>query len=224
VTAEVDKPPEKASWTGRVRGRAFESFPPDQLLPDEQPAYVGSWIYVFGVLTLGAFIVVLISGGIIALEGPAWWHVSNIGHFVNSTHLWSSELFLAFMVVHLWGKFFMAAWRGKRAMTWITGAVAFVASIGTAFTGYLSQQNFDSQWIAAEAKDGLNSVGVGAFFNVLDFGQMLMWHIVLLPLVVGLLTVLHVLLVRRHGVVPPFPPEPAAAPDASGSSTQEVEA
>jgi quinol-cytochrome oxidoreductase complex cytochrome b subunit len=116
------------------------------------------------------------------------------------------------MVVHLWGKFFMAAWRGKRALTWITGAVAFVASIGTAFTGYLSQQNFDSQWIAAEAKDGLNSVGVGAFFNVLDFGQMLMWHIVLLPLVVGLLTVLHVLLVRRHGVVPPFPPETAASP------------
>ncbi len=37
--------------------------------------------------------------------------------------------------------------------------VAFVASIATAFTGYLSQQNFDSQWIV-EAKDGLNAAGV----------------------------------------------------------------
>ena len=37
-------------------------------------------------------------------------------------------------------------------MTWITGAVAFLASIGTAFTGYLVQTNFDSQWIARRGK------------------------------------------------------------------------
>ena len=72
------------------------------------------------------------------------------------------------MVVHLWGKFFMAAWRGRRALTWITGAVAFLVSIATAFTGYLTQQNFDSQWIGGEAKDGLNAAGIGAFFNVLE--------------------------------------------------------
>ena len=65
----------------------------------------------------------------IALAGPAWWHTSSLGHFVNSLHLWSMELFFFFMVVHLWGKFFMAAWRGKRALTWVTGAVAFLVSI-----------------------------------------------------------------------------------------------
>jgi ubiquinol-cytochrome c reductase cytochrome b subunit len=31
-----------------------------------------------------------------------------------------------------------------------------------------------------------------------------MWHIVLLPLAVGAVVVLHVLLVRVHGVVPPL--------------------
>ncbi|MBN9620047.1 MAG: cytochrome b N-terminal domain-containing protein, partial [Actinobacteria bacterium] len=123
---------------------------------------------------------------------------------VNSLHLGSLELFMSFMVIHLWGKFFMAAWRGKRALTWITGAVSFLASVGTAFSGYLVQQNFDSQWISTQAKDGLNSVGIGAFFNVTNFGQMLMWHIVLLPLAVGVLVVVHVLLVRRRGVVPPI--------------------
>ncbi len=83
--------------------------------------------------------------------------------------------------------------------------VAFVASIGTAFTGYLSQQNFDSQWIASEGKDGLNSVGIGAFFNVTDFGQMLLWHVTLLPLALGILVVIHILQVRHRGVVPPIP-------------------
>lgn len=211
-------------WTAWVRRRALRNFPPDQLLPDKQPVYVASWTYVFGVLTIAGFIVVLVSGGILALRGPTWWHGSSVGHYVNSLHLWSVELFMAFMVIHLWGKFFMAAWRGRRAMTWITGAVSFLASIGTAFTGYLTQQNLDAQWIATQAKDGLNSVGIGAYFNVLDFGQMLMWHIVLLPLVVGILVVIHVLLVRKRGVVAPIPlqspeqlvpsqPRPDAVPD-----------
>ncbi len=78
-------------------------------------------------------------------------------------------------------------------------------SIGAAFTGYLSQQNFDSQWISTQAKDGLNSVGIGALFNVLNFGQMLLWHVLLLPVVVGVLIGVHLLLVRRRGVVPPLP-------------------
>jgi ubiquinol-cytochrome c reductase cytochrome b subunit len=199
-------------WTGRLRERWVRTLPPEKLLPDEQPAYVASWIYVFGVLTLSALLVVLISGGILTLKGPSWWHFSATGRYVNSLHLWSVELFMAFMVIHLWGKFFMAAWRGRRALTWITGAVAFVASIGTAFTGYLVQQNFDSQWIATQAKDGLNAAGIGSFFNVLDFGQMLMWHIVLLPFVLGLLTIWHILLVRRRGVVPPIPLPGRGAP------------
>jgi hypothetical protein len=192
------------SWTVRLRAAIGRTVPPGQWLPDRQPAYVQSWIYVFGVATLAAFLFVLASGIVLTVKGAEWWHTSSVGHFVNSMHLWSVELFFALMVIHLWGKFFMAAWRGKRALTWITGAVAFVGSIGTAFTGYLSQSNFDAQWISTQAKDGLNSVGIGAYFNVLDTGQMLLWHIMLLPLIVGFLVVAHVILVRRHGVVPPF--------------------
>jgi quinol-cytochrome oxidoreductase complex cytochrome b subunit len=198
------------SWTVRLRNRLSQVVPPGQLLPDRQPAYVQSWIYVFGVATLAALVYVIASGLILALKGAAWWHTSSVGHFVNSTHLWSVELFFAFMVIHLWGKFFMAAWRGHRGLTWVTGAVAFIGSIGTAFTGYLSQSNFDAQWISGQAKDGVNSVGIGSVFNVLDTGQMLLWHVMLLPLILGVLVLLHVILVRRHGVVPPFdavPPE-----------------
>ena len=200
---------EKETWTRKIREKAVDAFPPDRLLPDRQPAYVASWTYVFGALSIGAFAVVLLSGAVLAVEGPAWWHKSSVGLFVNSLHLWSTEFFFMFMVVHLWAKFLMAAWRGRRKATWITGVIAFVVSIAAAFTGYLSQQNFDSEWIATQAKDGINSTGAGAFWNVLNFGQMLMWHIVLLPLLVALVVGLHVLLVRRRGVVPPFAPTDA---------------
>ena len=90
-------------------------------------------------------------------------------------------------------------------MTWITGVIAFLVSIVECFTGYLSQQNFDSQWIATNGKDALNAVGVGAFFNVLNFGQMLMWHIVLIPIALIVIIGAHVLMVRVRGVSHPLP-------------------
>jgi hypothetical protein len=196
--------PASKSWTVRTRERAVDALPPEKLLPDGQPTYVASWIYVFGVASIAALVVIVASGSILALKGPAWWHYTGVGHFFNSIHMWAVELFFFVMVVHLWGKFWMAAWRGGRTRVWITGAITFLVAVPTALTGYVSQQNFDAQWIATQAKDGLNAVGVGAFFNVTNFGQMYSWHILLLPVAVVLLVGAHVLLVRRHGVVPPF--------------------
>jgi hypothetical protein len=191
-------------WTARVRRGALRLLPPGKLLPDRQPGYVASWAYVFGVASLAALGVAIASGFALALGGPDWWHYNSVGHFCNSLHLWSVELFMALLVIHLWAKFWMAAWRGRRAMTWITGVVAFVASVVECFTGYLSQQNFDSQWISTSGKDAFNSVGVGAFFNVMNFGQMLMWHIVLVPIVLVTIVGAHVLMVRVRGVAHPI--------------------
>src|SRR5215470_14250277 len=107
-------------WTARVRRWTLRALPPGKLLPDRQPAYVRSWVYVFGVATLAALGLAVVSGFALALGGPDWWHYNPVGHFFNSVHLWSVELFMAFMVIHLWGKFWMAAWRGRRALTWVT--------------------------------------------------------------------------------------------------------
>src|SRR5579871_170988 len=192
-------------WTSRTRRWALRTLPPQKVLPDRQPAYVASWVYVFGVATLAALALAIVSGFTIAIGGTDWWHTNPVGHFFNSMHLWSVELFMAFMVIHLWGKFWMAAWRGRRALTWITGVVAFGASIIECFTGYLSQQNFDSQWIATNGKDAINATGVGAFFNLMNFGQMLLWHVVLLPILLIALVGAHILMVRVRGVAHPLP-------------------
>src|SRR5579863_2922473 len=196
-------------WTARVRRLALRLLPPGKLLPDRQPAYVASWVYVFGVGSLVALGVAILSGFALALGGPDWWHYNPVGHFFNSLHLWSVELFMALLVIHLWGKFWMAAWRGRRAMTWITGVVAFIVSVVECFTGYLSQQNFDSQWISTNGKDAINATGLGSFFDLMNFGQMLMWHIVLVPLVLVAIVGAHILLVRVRGVSHPLPVRPA---------------
>ena len=113
-------------------------------------------------------------------------------------------MFFVFMVLHLWGQYFMASWREGRAPTWMIGVVTFAISIVAAFTGYLSQQNFDAQYIAMNAKDAVNSTGVGGFFNVLNFGQMYGLHVMLLPIAIIALVFLHIVQVRMKGVVPPI--------------------
>jgi ubiquinol-cytochrome c reductase cytochrome b subunit len=192
------------SWTLRVRQLVLRELPPEHLLPDREPAYVGSWVYVFGSVTIAAFILVVASGVPLAFFGPQWWQVSPQGHFVNSLHFWSTQMFFLFMVLHLWGQFFAAGWRDGRAATWMIGVVIFMASLVTAFTGYLVQQNFDAQWIAVNAKDAINAIGVGAFFNVLNFGQMFGFHVVIFPLAIAALIALHIVWVRRRGVVKPI--------------------
>lgn len=203
--------PQPSSWTDKVRQTIDRQLPMDHLLPARQPYYVGSWVYVFGVVTIAALVWVVVSGVVLAFMGPQWWHDSGLGHFVNSVHFWSVQLFFIFMVLHLWGQYFMAGWRHGRAATWAIGVVIFGVSILTAFTGYLSQQNFDSQFIGVNAKDAMNAGGIGAFFNVLNFGQMYGLHVMLLPITVTFLVVWHIVMVRARGVVKPIGPEGGAA-------------
>ena len=203
MDAAVDDDP-PGSWTAAVRRRVERTLPIKELLPTRQPAYVGSWVYVFGVVTIAALVWVVISGVVLAYMGSAWWHVSSLGKFFNSLHFWSVQMFFIFMVLHLWGQFWGAGWRDGRARTWMVGAVIFLISIGTAFTGYLIQQNFDSQWIAVNAKDAVNAIGLGGFFNVTNFGQMYGLHIMLFPIGVTLLVVLHIVQIRGRGVVRPI--------------------
>ena len=59
-----------AMWTSRLRRRVLRVLPPGKLLPDRQPAYVSSWIYVFGVASLSTLGVVIVSGFIIAAGRP----------------------------------------------------------------------------------------------------------------------------------------------------------
>lgn len=192
------------NWTLGVRYWLERRLPLEHLLPERQPSYVESWVYVFGVITLAALVWIIVSGSILAFFGPQWWHVSGAGRFFNSLHFWSVEVFFVFMVLHLWGQYFAAGWREGRAPTWMVGAVTFLVSILAAFTGYLSQQNFDAQWIAINAKDAINATGAGGFFNVLNVGQMYGLHVLLLPLAVILLVAAHLIQVRMRGVVRPI--------------------
>jgi ubiquinol-cytochrome c reductase cytochrome b subunit len=202
--------PQDTTWTGATRRFLGRRLPLANLLPSRQPIFVGSWVYTFGVVAITSLVWIIASGVVLAFFGPGWFHVSGVGRFVNSIHFWSVQVFFVFVALHLWGQFFMASWRDGRALTWIVGVVIFAVGLVTGFTGYVSQQNLDAQWIAINAKDGINATGAGSFFNVLDFGQMYGLHVMLLPILVTALAALHVIQVRLRGVVKPIEPRSRA--------------
>jgi ubiquinol-cytochrome c reductase cytochrome b subunit len=86
----------------------------------------------------------------------------------------------------------------------VVGALALAVAVFTGLTGFLAQTNWDSQWIAVQAKDAINALGVGAFFNTMNTGQVLTLHIVVLPLLLALLVSVHLFFIRREGPVKPF--------------------
>src|SRR5215468_10020333 len=72
----VGDPADAKMWTARVRRWGMRTLPPDKVLPDRQPAYVASWIYVFGVATVAALVLAIVSGFVIAVGGTDWWHTN----------------------------------------------------------------------------------------------------------------------------------------------------
>lgn len=195
----------KNNMTRSLRLWIQNTLPMENLLPDTMPTYVDSYVYLFGILTVAALVWLIVTGTVLAIFGPEWWHVSPVGHFFNSMHFWSVQAFFFFMVLHLWAQFMMAAWRGGRHWTWIGGWLLFLVSILAGLTGYLSQNNFDSQWIGVQGKDAMNAAGIGGFFNILNFGEMYGLHIFVLPMLIVVLLGIHLTLVRMHGVVEPLP-------------------
>ena len=197
---------EEFSWTAPspwVRSVLVRNLPLRRLLPDEEPSYVSSLLYTMGVLTLGSLVIVIASGVVLAVGGVQWWHTSTLGASINSIHFWGVQAFFLFMAVHALGSFFTMAWRGGRGFTWVTGVLAFLLSIVTAFTGFLMMTNWDGQYIAQQAKDAFNALGIGAVWNVMDVGQQFTLHVVVTSGLLGFVVLIHLGQIRRRGVAPP---------------------
>jgi quinol-cytochrome oxidoreductase complex cytochrome b subunit len=176
----------------------------EDALPTRMPVYVNSVAYLFGATALMSFLLLIVTGVLLALGGPFWYHTNSIGRFIDYMHFWSVHFFFGGIVAHLLTKFFMGAWRDGRWLTWMVGGLLLATGIFTGLTGFLMQTNWDSQWIATQAKDAMNATGVGALFNTMNTGQVLMLHAVVMPLVMGAGIGVHLLLVRRDSPVRPY--------------------
>ncbi|WP_053959175.1 cytochrome b N-terminal domain-containing protein [Sulfobacillus thermosulfidooxidans] len=198
-----------ANWTTFARKTSAAVLSVDTWLPETMPEYAQGFMYMLGSLTASSFVVLILSGVILAANGPASWSYNGPMRFVAATHFWAVQAFFFFMMLHLWRVFFTGAWRGGRHETWLLGALAMLIAIPTAFTGFLINGDFYSQWNAVQAKDGLNALGLG-WINLPNAGQMVGMHLVVLPLTLSVIIFGHIVRVRMKGVVPPYPEHSAA--------------
>jgi quinol-cytochrome oxidoreductase complex cytochrome b subunit len=133
------------------------------------------------------------------------------GWLIRGIHHWGASLMVIFVFVHMLRTFFMGAYKFPREITWVTGVVLLLATLGMGFTGYLLPWNQRAFWattvgteIAATAPiigdfilrilrggNDLSAVTLARFFSV---------HIWFLPVIMVALVSVHMYLVVKLGI------------------------
>ena len=121
------------------------------------PRTSGSWFYVFGSGTLLCFMIQIVTGICLALvyvpsSGQAYTSLEYLnyqqqfGWFLRAMHNWGSNFMVAIMLAHLIQVFLFGAFKYPREMTWISGVVLLLCTLGMAFTGQVLRFDQDAYW------------------------------------------------------------------------------
>jgi len=121
------------------------------------PASAGSWFYVFGSGTLVCFVIQVLTGICLALvyqpsASQAWASLEYLnyqqplGWYLRAVHGWSSNFMVAIMSLHMAQVFLFGAYKYPRELTWVSGVVLLLCTLGMAFTGQVLRFDQDAYW------------------------------------------------------------------------------
>ena len=121
------------------------------------PQSAGSWFYVFGSATLLCLMMQLVTGTLLALvyvpsadEAYATLeyltYQQQLGWFLRALHYWGSDFMVGIMCLHMTQVFLWGAYKYPREITWISGLVLLVLTLGLAFTGQVMRFDEDAYW------------------------------------------------------------------------------
>lgn len=175
-----------------------------QIMIQEVPAYANKLFYSLGFLSMTCFLILIITGVVMVANGPDWWLTSNLGQYFRSIHLWATQAFVLFIILHLMVVFFTSGFRKPRRLTWVFGALMFFFVLAEAEFGYVLRGDFSSQWRSLQGADLYNGTGIGTWLNNLNYRQIYGIHIVIVPLVILGVLFLHYVLIRRLGIAKPY--------------------
>jgi ubiquinol-cytochrome c reductase cytochrome b subunit len=192
-------------------------------LYEDIPASSG-WHQVFGSVALFLFFVQAFTGILLAFNyapqpGDAYYSLQYIvtqitgGRLIRGLHHWGSSLMVVVVGLHmiqvgLWG-----AYKKPREATWILGVLLLLLVLAFGLTGYLLPWDNRAYWATVvtieiaglapllgeymlEFLGGTEGVGVSTFTRFYTL------HVLMLPALTVLLMMLHIHLVRKHGVTP----------------------
>ena len=174
------------------------------LMLQKVPGYANKFFYSLGFLTMVSLVLIIITGFIMVFFGPFWWLTSGFGIYVRSVHLWATQAFILFMMLHLLIVFLTSGFKAPRRLTWVFGAVMFFLALIEAEFGYALRGDFSSQWRTLQASDLYNGAGLGHVINNLNYAQIYGIHIIFIPLLLLAILFLHYLLVKVRGIAKPY--------------------
>ena len=205
---------------------SFENF----VLKKEVPVHKLSWIYYIGGMTMFCFLIQVITGLLLLLYYQpniinAYQSIEYIsyfvpsGFFVRNLHAWSSSFMIFFAVIHLLTVFATKSYQKPRELTWMTGIILLIITLGFGFTGYLlpwNQLSVNATKVGMEILQSSTSFLPGIFKLVGEFfatnlrggasitqttlSRFFALHVVVLPFIFFTLIAVHLFLVQLHGM------------------------
>ncbi len=183
------------------------------------------WHQVLGSVAMFAVLTQFVTGILLAFNyaatpGDAYDSLRYIvteltgGRLIRGLHHWGASLMIIVVVLHMTQVFLWGAYKKPREATWLVGCVLLLVTLAFGLTGYLLPWDNRAYWgttvtvnIASQAPGAgpyiLRLLGSeGGAIGVVTFARFYAVHVLLLPPLVMLLVLIHLILVRRHGVAP----------------------
>jgi len=174
------------------------------LMIQDGPAYANKLYYALGFLSATSFLLLIATGIIMSIYGPGWWLTSTAGKYMRSVHMWSTQAFVLFILLHLVVVFFTSAFKKPRRFTWVLGVLMLIFVMVETEFGFVLRGDFSSQWRSLQGADFYNGSGLGYWLNTLNYKQIYGIHIAVIPFIVVGLLLFHYLMVRVLGIAKPY--------------------
>lgn len=192
-------------------------------LYEEIPGSSG-WHQVFGSIAAFLFMLQAFTGIMLAFNyaptpGEAYNSLKYIvaeltgGALMHGLHHWGASMMIVVVVLHMCQAFLWGAYKKPREATWIIGVVLLLITLSFGLTGYLLPWDNRAYWgtvVTTRIAASLpvmgpyieRLMGSDGTIGVVTFTRFYAAHVLLLPPITMILMVLHIFLVRRHGVAP----------------------
>src|SRR3990172_9378330 len=133
------------------------------------------------------------------------------GWLIRGIHHWGASVMVIVVFVHMLRTFFYGAYKFPRELTWLTGVVLLLATLGMGFTGYLLPWNQRAYWATVVGTEIAGTVPVigdfilrvlrgGNDLSAVTLARFFAVHIWFLPAIIVALIGVHVYLVIRIGI------------------------
>jgi ubiquinol-cytochrome c reductase cytochrome b subunit len=186
------------------------------------PKSSASWFYTFGSMTLLCFVIQVLTGILLAMiyipsANEAYRSLEylnyqvGLGWFLRAVHYWGSNCMVVVMFLHMTQVFLWGAYKYPRELTWISGVVLMLLTLGLAFSGQVMRFDADAYWgvgIGAAIFGRIPFIGAqvvdlllgGPIIGSETLSRFFALHVFVLPGSVLALVALHLRLVLLKGI------------------------